>query len=44
MKKIYNCCGCDACRWEAYNFYFFYWFKDWDVENPVWKFNWRKKQ
>ena len=39
---FYDACGCDACHYEAYNFYFFYFFKDWDIENPKWKFGWRK--
>ena len=34
----YEACGCDACHWEAYDFKYFYWFKDWDVENPKLKF------
>ena len=35
---FFNCCGCDACHWDAWDFKFFYFFKDWDVDNPKWKF------
>ena len=38
---IYNPCGCDACHFEAYDFKYFYWYKDWDVENPKWVFSFR---
>lgn len=41
-QKWYYVCGCDACHWEAYDLFLFYFFKDWDVENPKWKFCWRK--
>jgi hypothetical protein len=40
-KTIYNCCGCDACHWEAYDFGLFYFYKDWDVENPHWVLKFR---
>lgn len=40
---IYTACGCDACRWEAIDLKYCYWFKDWDVENPSWKFYWWSK-
>ena len=48
IKKIlyffgmYECCGCDACHWEVFDFGFFYWIKGWDDESPKWKFCWRK--
>lgn len=46
MKRdFYEACGCDACHWEAYNFlWFFYFFKDWDVEKPKWKFGIHKNK
>ncbi len=42
-NNIYNACGCDACHFEAYDFKYFYWYKDWDVKNPKWVFSFRKQ-
>lgn len=35
-----NVCGCDACHWIAYDFFFFYIFVDYDVEPPKKTFHW----